>query len=75
LQERKPAIGYSVDPHRYHSYPLRLWREAPAAAWRCQVSCVGTGVDDVPLKLHHVEPGVTGLAELDRVASDEQKGT
>ena len=34
---------YSIDPERYRSYLLRLWREAPGAPWRCQVQCVGTG--------------------------------
>jgi hypothetical protein len=43
LKERKPVTTHSVDPHRYRSYLLRLWREAPAAPWRCQVCCVGTG--------------------------------
>ena len=31
------------DPDRYRSYLLRLWREAPGAAWRCHVQCVRTG--------------------------------
>jgi hypothetical protein len=43
LEERKPVIGHSLDPHRYRSYLLRLWREAPGSPWRCQVNCVGTG--------------------------------
>jgi hypothetical protein len=33
----------SIDPDRYRSYLLRMWREAPDAPWRCQVQCVGTG--------------------------------
>jgi hypothetical protein len=42
LKEHKAVAAHSVDPHRYRSYLLRLWREAPAAPWRCQVCCVGT---------------------------------
>jgi hypothetical protein len=34
---------HSIDPDRYRSYLLRLWREAPGAPWRCQVQCVGSG--------------------------------
>jgi hypothetical protein len=43
LKERKPVAIPSVDPHRYRSYLLRLWRETPTSPWRCQVCCVGTG--------------------------------
>jgi hypothetical protein len=43
LQERKPVAAHSVDPHRYRSYLLRLWREAPGSPWRCQICCAGTG--------------------------------
>jgi hypothetical protein len=43
LKERKLVAVHSVDPDRYRSYLLRLWREAPGSPWRCQVSCVGTG--------------------------------
>lgn len=43
MEERKPGAAHSVDPDRYRSYLLRLWREAPGSPWRCQVSCVGTG--------------------------------
>ncbi|UCD53395.1 MAG: hypothetical protein JSW27_12240 [Phycisphaerales bacterium] len=42
MEERKPVTARSVDPDRYRSYMVRLWREAPGAPWRCQVSCVGT---------------------------------
>ena len=34
---------HGIDPGRYRSYLLRLWREAPGAPWRCHVQCVGTG--------------------------------
>lgn len=68
--DRQVAV-HSIDPDRYRSYLLRLWREAPGAPWRCQVQCVGTGVDDLPLQLRHVEPGITDLVELDRVAGYE----
>jgi hypothetical protein len=54
LKERKPVAAHSVDPDRYRSYLLRLWREAPAAPWRCQVCCVGT----------RRERRFAGLAEL-----------
>jgi hypothetical protein len=40
--DRQAAI-HSIDPDRYRSYLLRLWREAPGAPWRCHVQCVGTG--------------------------------
>ena len=43
MEERKPFAAQKVDPHRYRSYLLRLWREAPGSPWRCQVSCTGTG--------------------------------
>ena len=39
----RQAVIHSIDPDRYRSYLLRLWREAPGAPWRCQVQCVGTG--------------------------------
>lgn len=44
----------NIDPDRYRSYLLRLWREAPGASWRCQVQCVGT----------NRELRFAGLAEL-----------
>lgn len=43
LDELRPVAVHSTDPDRYRSYLVRLWREAPGAPWRCQVSCVGTG--------------------------------
>ena len=43
MEERKPVATHRVDPHRYRSYLLRLWREAPGSPWRCQVSCLGRG--------------------------------
>jgi hypothetical protein len=54
LEESKPVAAHSVGPHRYRSYLLRLWREAPDSPWRCQVSCVGSGR----------EQRFAGLAEL-----------
>jgi hypothetical protein len=42
LDEPRPVAIQSIDPERYRSYLLRLWREAPDAPWRCQVQCVGT---------------------------------
>jgi hypothetical protein len=43
LDELRPVAAHSIDPDRYRSYMVRLWREAPGAPWRCQVRCVGTG--------------------------------
>jgi hypothetical protein len=43
LQERKRVAAHRVDPHRYRSHLLRLWREASGSARGCQVCCVGTG--------------------------------
>ena len=43
MGELRGVAVRSVDPDRYRSYLLRLWREAPDAPWRCQVICVGTG--------------------------------
>lgn len=43
-----------VDPVRYRSYLVRLWREAPGEPWRCQVHCVTT----------RRERRFAGLAEL-----------
>jgi hypothetical protein len=43
LDELRPVAAHSIDPDRYRSYLLRLWREAPGGPWRCQVQCVGTG--------------------------------
>jgi hypothetical protein len=54
LDELRPVPVQSIDPDRYRSYLLRLWREAPGAPWRCQVQCVGTGR----------EQRFAGLAEL-----------
>jgi hypothetical protein len=54
MDELRPAAAPRVDPDRYRSYMLRLWREAPGAPWRCQVSCVGRGR----------ERRFAGLAEL-----------
>jgi hypothetical protein len=54
LDEIRPFAAHSIDPDRYRSYLLRLWREAPGAPWRCQVQCVGTGQ----------EQRFAGLAEM-----------
>jgi hypothetical protein len=43
LDESSLEAVRSVDPERYRSYMVRLWREMPGAPWRCQISCVGTG--------------------------------
>ena len=72
LEKLRTVTGHRIDPDHYRSYRLR--REAPSDPGRCQVRCVGTGVDHLMLQLRHVEPGVTGLVELDRVAGDEPKG-
>jgi hypothetical protein len=42
LDDLRPVDVHSIDPDRYRSYMVRLWREAPGAPWRCQVQCVGT---------------------------------
>jgi hypothetical protein len=42
LDEIRPLAAHCIDPDRYRSYLLRLWREGPDAPWRCQVQCVGT---------------------------------
>ena len=42
MDELRLVDAHSVDPDRYRSYLLRLWREAPDAPWRCQVQYVGT---------------------------------
>jgi len=54
LDELRPFAAHSIDPDRYRSYLVRLWREAPGGSWRCQVSCVGT----------NREQRFAGLAEL-----------
>lgn len=54
MDELRPVAAHSIDPDRYRSYMVRLWREAPGAPWRCQVQCVGTGR----------ERRFAGLAEL-----------
>ena len=45
MDERRPFTAHSIDPERYRSYMVRLWREAPGVPWRCQVQCVGTGLE------------------------------
>ena len=42
MDELRGVAARSIDPDRYRSYMLRLWREAPGEPWRCQVQCVGT---------------------------------
>lgn len=54
MDELTSADAPNIDPYRYRSYLLRLWRESPDAPWRCQVQCVGT---DRELRF-------AGLAEL-----------
>jgi hypothetical protein len=54
LDELRPIVAHSIDPDRYRSYMVRLWREVPGGPWRCQVSCVGRGQ----------ERRFAGLAEL-----------
>lgn len=54
MDKLRPMAALSIDPDRYRSYMVRLWREAPEAPWRCHVSCVGTGR----------ERRFAGLAEL-----------
>jgi hypothetical protein len=54
LDELRAVAAPSIDPERYRSYLLRLWREGSDAPWRCQVQCVGTGE----------ELRFAGLAEL-----------
>jgi hypothetical protein len=54
LDELRAVAIQSIDPERYRSYLVRLWREVPGAPWRCQVQCVGTGR----------ERRFAGLAEL-----------
>lgn len=43
MDELRGFAAHSVDPDRYRSYLVRLWRETPDGPWRCQVQCVGTG--------------------------------
>jgi hypothetical protein len=43
IEELRQVAARSVDPDRYRSYLLRLWRESPGEPWRCQVQCVGAG--------------------------------
>lgn len=40
MGETDPSAVAVIDPERYRSYLLRLWRESPGAAWRAQVRCV-----------------------------------
>lgn len=54
MDKLRGVAARSIDPDRYRSYLLRLWREGPEAPWRCQVQCVGTGQ----------ELRFAGLAEL-----------
>ena len=42
MEELRAVAVHNIDPDRYRSYLVRLWREAPGGAWRCQVLCVGT---------------------------------
>ena len=42
MDEHRPIAVRIIDPDRYRSYMVRLWREAPDAPWHCQVQCVGT---------------------------------
>jgi hypothetical protein len=41
LEELRTVTGHRIDPDRYRSYMVRLWREASGAPWRCHVQCVG----------------------------------
>jgi hypothetical protein len=43
MEELRRVAAHGIDPDRYRSYLVRLWREAPGAPWRCQVRCVSTG--------------------------------
>ena len=43
MNEHRPFAARSIDPDRYRSYMVRLWREAMDGPWRCQIRCVGTG--------------------------------
>jgi len=43
MEELRRVAAHGIDPDRYRSYLVRLWREAPGAPWRCQVQCVNTG--------------------------------
>lgn len=66
MDELRPAISRTIDPDRYRSYLLRLWRQGPSMPWRCQVQCVGTGQ----------ELRFAGLAELfEFLAADAAGGS
>ncbi|MGD8464674.1 MAG: hypothetical protein PVI09_12485 [Anaerolineae bacterium] len=39
----RSVTAHSIDPDRYRTYMVRLWRAAPGDPWRCQVNCLGTG--------------------------------
>jgi hypothetical protein len=54
MDKHEAAPTRCVDPARYRSYLVRLWREAPGEPWRCQVHCVTT----------RRERRFAGLAEL-----------
>ena len=61
MDETEPIAVARLDPERYRSYLLRLWRESPDVPWRVQVHCVQSGV----------ERRFAGLAELYEFLGEE----
>lgn len=51
-----------VDPERYQSYLLRLWKEKPDLPWRYQVRCVSTGDEYRFSELEQVQAFLRGAA-------------
>ena len=54
MDKPRQVAAHGIDPDRYRSYLVRLWRESPDAPWRCHVNRVGTSL----------ERRFAGLAEL-----------
>jgi hypothetical protein len=43
LDNLRSVAAHNIDPDRYRTYMVRLWRAAPGDPWRCQVHCLGRG--------------------------------
>ena len=43
MDNLRSVAAHNIDPDRYRTYMVRLWRAAPGDPWRCQVNCVGSG--------------------------------
>ena len=43
MDNLRSVAAHNIDPDRYRTYMVRLWRAAPGDPWRCQVHCLGRG--------------------------------